>query len=133
MRVSRVVASAFIPNPENKPQVNHINGIKTDNRAENLEWASGHENQRHAVDVLGLRIGGKSHTARLTEDIVKSARGGNYDGGLIMDLAKSIGVDRITLWKAVTGKTWAHLNAEYPPRNIISNSPYRPRSKEKQK
>jgi len=49
--IHRLVAIAFIPNPNNKYIVNHINGINFDNRVDNLEWVSARENSTHAVDI----------------------------------------------------------------------------------
>jgi hypothetical protein len=53
-KVHRLVALKYLNNPIGKPQVNHKNGVKTDNNISNLEWATNLENQRHAVNT-GLR------------------------------------------------------------------------------
>lgn len=109
-KVSRLVAQAFIPNPANKPQVNHKNGIKNDDRSCNLEWVTNKENCIHRGKVLGLNKGELNPNAKLKEkEVVKIKKMLKAGKCLIKDIAKIYNVDETTISNINTGKLWAFL------------------------
>lgn len=106
--VHRLVALAFIPNPDNKPCVNHINGDKTDNRVENLEWVTDGENKRHAV-ATGLYLQGEdSPLAKLTNEQARYIRE-NPDGLNTVELGRVLGVSDRTISTIQIGKTYKNV------------------------
>lgn len=72
-KVHRLVAQTFIPNPNNLPQVNHINSIKNDNRVVNLEWCNGKYNTKHAIENGNFYFN-CGHNKKLTSEQVKEIR-----------------------------------------------------------
>lgn len=106
-KVHRLVAEAFIPNLENKPQVNHINGIKDDNRLENLEWSSPSENINHSYKYgLNKFVGEKSSKSKLTLLQVKNILNDNRS---IKELANYYCVSKRTISRIKKNITWKYV------------------------
>lgn len=108
-KVHRLVAQAFLNNPSNLAEVNHIAGNKTDNKVESLEWISHRDNCIHSF-ANGLQIGMKKESnpnSKLTIEKVKSARL-EYIPYVVgyKQLADKYGVDKKTMIQAIKGITW---------------------------
>lgn len=103
--VHRLVAELYVPNPEGKPQVNHINGDKADNRAKNLEWVTNKENRSHAVKNNLHLQGEDCPWHKLSVDDVTYIRD-NPKGLMQKELAEMFGVKPSTISGIVTRRTW---------------------------
>lgn len=123
--VHRVVASAFIPNPENKPQVNHMNTNKQCNWYQNLEWCTNKENIEHArsmglEDHLGRRGEENNKNIYSEEQIRKACKMMEDPNNRPYYISKVTGVSKIGLYNLRHGNIWTHITKDYhfPEKNF---------------
>jgi len=109
--VHRLVAEAFIPNPNKKPQVNHIDGNKQNNRVDNLEWATSKENIGHAISI-GIRNtqGERNPFSKTAEETVLKIRE-LYNTGKYFnrELSKMFNMPISTVEHITSRRRWKHL------------------------
>lgn len=110
-KIHRVVAAAFIGPCPGGMQVNHKDGDKKNNRADNLEYATCGENVRHgwAAGLYRRRQGESAGNAKLTEDDVRTIRA-IYPTKSTTELAELYGVSQSQVWAIVRRKSWTHVN-----------------------
>jgi hypothetical protein len=124
-RLHRLVAQTYIPNPENKPQVNHIDGNKQNNMLCNLEWMTHSENVQHACDTglrpiselmrengrrmkVNLLVGSNPHTMKI---VLNEETGIYYESAT--KAAESIGMKPKNFWRRLNGDMKNNTNFKY--------------------
>lgn len=109
IKAHRLVATAFIDNTNNKKTINHINGIKTDNKVENLEWCTFLENKQHAVNTgLTNTKGVKHYFCKLSEEQVLEIREIGFSKSIAY-LSRKYGVSQTNISKIIKRESWKHI------------------------
>ena len=112
LRIHRLVGLHFVQNPENKPVINHKKGIKTDNRASELEWATISENTQHAYDTGLIKNnvrGERLHSAKLSENDVREIRKLLKINKSLHEIASLFNVGYANIYAIKERKSWRWL------------------------
>ncbi len=106
-KVSRLVGKAFIPNPENKPEINHKDGVKNNNKVENLEWNTSSENIIHAYDTGLLKRGEDFYNSKFKNKQILEIRTILKKGSLSQKrISEIFGVCQATIHNIKIGKSY---------------------------
>lgn len=111
--VHRLVAEAFVPNPENKPEVNHINGNKHCNWYKNLEWATRQENATHAKESGLMLKGSISPTAKHTEEEAHEVCKLIEKGMKAAAISKALNISKAFVIGILYRNEWSHVSSQY--------------------
>ncbi len=107
----RIVAENFIVNPKSKPQVNHIDGNKSNNQVSNLEWCTGKENVKHAIETKLFKTGENVKNAKLRHEDVLEIRKTYIKGDSVFGgkpLAKKYNVSDMTIRNIINKVKWGY-------------------------
>ena len=120
MPLHRVLAMIFIPNPDNKPEINHIDGDRANFALSNLEWCTHKENMRHAhrtglIPPSQIGPGERSHAAKLNDEKVREIKRRLLSGETQISIAHDYGVVQGTIGFIASGETWSHIRIEGAP------------------
>lgn len=126
--VHRLVAVAFIPNPDNKPFVNHIDGNKSNNNVSNLEWVTPKENMFHSVNVLRKGLGEGNGNSVITEEIAETICKLLEKGFTNWEISSTVNVTLGIISNIRNGTTWKEISSKYkiPKKSrVVSDSTVR--------
>lgn len=109
-KVHRLIATSFLENKEGKPQVNHIDGNKQNNRMDNLEWCTNSENIKHAFSI-GLnraRRGSEQGSAIINESIAKKVKS-LLKTKTVKEISETLNISKHIVGDIKRNKTWRHV------------------------
>lgn len=110
--IHRLVAEYYIPNPYNKPIVNHKDGNPSNNSISNLEWVTHRENIQHAYRILKKGLGESRSDSKLTNEDVLFIRKNykpHHDEFGRVALSKRFGISQNYIWSIISNKRWKHI------------------------